>query len=329
MEKEEFFEEYENFPEEIVEEAWKQADSAAGAQELLQPSHLVMQGKISGSPRDPVGLFQINWEMKNLEQANVLGVAVSPAVEGIAIEENPHPFRENLVELRNSNLRLDRLTDELDKLLKSELKNTSEQLMESLREIDREEIVDQVRETVLAKPDFEPFEVDINLQKLLNIQTQKQEDIEEEEGEEVEFRCGTEVSPTKGVSLDRLSPGDVIFVEVLDSPQSPLENRILSVLENSRDEESGMIPAKIMSIGDKGEGTIRIRVKFGENVTGVLDCGSNINVLCPESTREKKTPGSGETSNFDPQEFFSDYGILLLFVFTGILLILLFALFLA
>ncbi len=323
MEPEEFKEKYDHLPEELVDRTLEESESINEAEELLKPAVLVLNGKIFRSSSDPVVFFQINWNLENLEEAEILGVAVSPRVEEIDLEENPEPFRNELVKLLNSDLRLDRLTEEINELLKSKIKVTSGELVEFLEESEWEQVKEKVQKIILKQPEFENRELEIYSQHLLKIQVdQKPEEEEEEEGEDqVDFRCGTEVSPTKGVSLDNLSPGDIIFVEIMESPSNRFEQKVISLLENSRDEETGMLPGKIISISEKGEGTLKIRVKFGENVTGTLECGSNINILCPESTRRKKASRPAGTDDLDIADFLSDYGILILFILAGLLLI--------
>jgi hypothetical protein len=129
-----------------------------------------------------------------------------------------------------------------------------------------------------------------------------------EETEEVTLLCNIKVSPLKGKSVQTLQPGDAIYVDISDDED---HQDIVDVLDNLRDDETGLIPVKIDSIAQTQTDKVEITVQFGENVFGRVIAGQDMNLLVPGSI-SKPVGGGSDVFSFLP---LLGIGIVMLVIF--------------
>ncbi len=303
MEKKEFIEAHENIAASLVEEAWEQAEGEAEkAAELLQPQLLVFQGKLISSGQEPEGLFQLIWDLNEQEMTDAYGVMAGHISVGDVNPEMEYQlFKSKITELLESSQKMGLHTEELNQLIQAELKKPAQEFLELVEESSLDEAVNFLEEIFQEKFDCRKEEITIVPRLLRALQVEKENE-EDDEEQEINFSCLPSVNPVKGVSLDRLSVGDKIFVEINDTASSPQEQKVLSVMEKFRDEKTGLLPAEIYNFEDQAGGELQIEIQFGKNVTGTLTCGSNVNLLCPEETTTKKNPTGVSLEHLDFEE---------------------------
>jgi hypothetical protein len=139
-------------------------------------------------------------------------------------------------------------------------------------------------ETPESDADHEEDEEDENEES-----EEKEEEEEEEETEDVTLLCDIKVSPLKGKSVQNLQPGEAIYVDISDNED---HQEIVDVLDNLRDDETGLIPVKIDSIAQTQTDKVEITVQFGENVFGRTVAGKDMNLMAPGSVSKPVGGGS-------------------------------------
>jgi len=97
-----------------------------------------------------------------------------------------------------------------------------------------------------------------------------------QESRQVELICDVKVSPVKGKAVQSLRSGDVIFVDVSESQND--DAALIEVIDQLRDDEVGLIPAKIDRLSRTETGKVEITVQFGETIVG-----EEMNILTPDS----------------------------------------------
>lgn len=320
MEKEEFIES-QPFSDELVEKAWDRAEgNPEEAQELLGPSELTLKGHLSCSAENISGLYLITWNYKSNSIDNFRCSVINGSIEGFQLNTSHEDFLEKLRDLENSDQLMSGYTEELQENIRALWTSDEFDVSNTTDDEGFSELEETHRQLVGGLFDLNEFELEHNYEitRLINDNGEEQSDAEDEESLTVPS-CDVRVTPVQGVSVTRLQPEDVIYVEIGEIPEE--WSKLKPVLEDLRD-ESGLIPAQLRSKKHTDDGRLELEVQFGKKVYGSLSCGRDVSLMVPEETREKY--GKIGTDGFD-ELFLSKY----IFTALGVALaLILFALFL-
>ncbi|GEM_PF-4226228 len=322
MDKEEFLQQA-NAPRPLAEKAWEMADGDFNqAQTLLEPSKLKVQAKFRDSGGRFGGLIYICWNYtENAIDAGESVVSSSDKILDIPIDLPPENFHQRIVRAKKTGEQMGGNTETLQAALAEVLQEPASELRSGLVNQDLAKIDLELQNLLTSNLDINSpqFTSEVVLSRNIDEAAGGEEAVEaEEESEEYEFPAEIEINPVKGVPVNQISIGDLIYVD-LGNYSSDLQ-RIAQVLDQRRD-ETGMIPAQLVSREVSEAGTLSLRVQFGRDVYGKVRCGKDVNILVPESTAAGKTKGMQKSSS-DPVEMLADNWILILPLIIAIIIIL-------
>lgn len=289
MDKDEFLEQ-QSVDDDLAEEAWERADGEPEeARELLDLAQLTVKGRLFNPGSNINGVFMLTWDLAEEELANLGAVIVNDSVETVDLEAPHEEFIRSLREVEESPKIMSGYSEELEETLQELWKNPSEELPE-LSDEEFEEGLVAAHETKIEEAfDFEESHLDVVLDLRRRIEIDGES--EEGEGDAAEEQetvnvpsCDVHVTPVQGVSVARLQPDDMIYVEIGEIPEE--WSKLEPVLEDLRD-DSGLIPARLVKKTHTEDGRLELEVQFGKKVYGSLTCGRDVSLMVPDETREK------------------------------------------
>jgi hypothetical protein len=288
MEKEEFIES-QSVSDELAEDAWEQADGdGAEASRLLSPLQQTVKGLLSNKKAEINGLFLLTWNHQDAKLTNNGGVLVPHKIDKVSVEQDHEEFIRDLRRLEESAQLLSGYTEQLENVLKNLWQESAEEFLELYESGDLDTIRERHESFLKEQLEFE--ELDVNLQQ--NVTRAIEVDSNEESDSDNQFErssltipsCEVEVTPVRGVSLEALQPGDMIYVDLGDVPDK--FSQLKPVLEDLRD-DSDFIPVQLQKKKQTESDRYELEVQFGQNVFGTATCGRDLSILVPEATREK------------------------------------------
>ncbi|MFB6344423.1 MAG: hypothetical protein ABEK50_01435 [bacterium] len=286
MEKQEFLESQE-LPEELASEAWEQADGDVEyAQELLSPVELTLKGLFRDEEADLYGLFLINWDLRHDELSNVRAAVVNSPFQDITIQDSEGKFFRQITNIEESQALLSGYTDSLKESLRN-LVGGDNDYPESVLKDGREQFIDELNTELEESLELKKLEIEIDgsIRRRLETDGEEGEGTTEPEDEEVNVpSCDVQVTPVQGVSVEKLQPDDMIYVELGEIPEE--WSKLRPVLEDLRD-DSGLIPAQLTTKKHTDDGRMELQVQFGKKVFGTINCGRDVSLMVPDETLEK------------------------------------------
>ncbi len=322
MDKNEFLQQA-NAPQPLAERAWELAnEDPQQAQAYLEPSKLKVNAKFRDSGGRFGGLIYISWNYaENTIDAGEAVVSSSDKILDIPIDLPPNNFHQRITRGKKTGEQMGGNTETLQTALADVLQDPGSELRSGLVGQDLAKIDVELQNLLTSNLDINnpQFTSEVVLSRKIDEIDGTEETAEaEEESEEYEFPAEVEINPIKGVPVNQISIGDLIYVD-LGNYSSELQ-RIAQVLDQRRD-ESGMIPAQLVSREVSEAGTLSLRVQFGRDVYGKVRCGKDVNILVPESTASDKSQGMQKKS-LDPLEVLEENWVLILPFIIALIIIL-------
>ncbi|MFB6355012.1 MAG: hypothetical protein ABEJ65_00660 [bacterium] len=279
---------------ELAQKAWEVADGDSDkAEGLLSPKTLWVRGKFETDSAS--GVFQIAVDVaENHVQNIVASVLGTNDLSDVSLAEDPEQFDQTMATLQKKENMMGGNSERLTETIKESIRPGSE-LFGMIIDQNWDQLSNELEALFNDAFDFRVRTLSIgqSLETQLEHEGIPEESSDEKkEDEEVEIPCNVEISPTKGVSVKKLEPGDQVFVELGDV--SPSNKNVALKLEAHKDNDTGLIPAQLERKTGTEAGTMRLRVKFGESTYGVATCGTDVSLTVPESTRVRKNSDAGD-----------------------------------
>ncbi len=310
-------------PNKLAEVAWEVAEGdEQRADELLAPATLFIKGKFKDSGGRFGGAFFVRWNFEFQEATECMAI-VTGGEEGvdISLDANPAQFSDRISMRLQTGQRMGGNTDTLQAALDEILQDGSSNLRQK---IDAGEIASLEGDFMeLIQENLEISKPSVNLKyKVARKIEEMEEEVEaveetaaEEEEEEYVLPCEVEINPVRGVPLARIQMGDMIYVDLgnLKGQQEKI-GRVLT----KRKDETGLIPAKLVSSQSTEAGTMELRVQFGQNVYGRARSGKDVSILVPPQTEEIR---GFKHEGLDPVEFVSKYWVIILALLIALIIL--------
>lgn len=293
MDREEFLDAQEA-PPELARQAWEEADGNPDyAKELLNPEELTIKGTFSDEESNLYGLLLLKWDLRSDDLIGVRGVVVNVPLTDITPNDSSDEFYQRITELENSSNLLSGYTDSVKQPIKDLLNDEDNNYPESLLEDDLEEFTDLLEELLQESLDLKVLELSLDTDVRRHLDKEPEEEASEEDDEDEKVNvpaCDVHVTPVQGVSVEKLQPDDMIYVELGEIPDE--WSNLEPVLEDLRD-DSGLIPAQLKAKEQTEDGRFKLQVQFGKKVYGTVHCGRDVSLMVPEETLEKYEDGAG------------------------------------
>ena len=310
MEKQEFLES-QPLPDELVEDAWERSNGdPEEARELLSPSRLTVKGHFSTTEDNISGLYMLTWDYRANTIDNFRCVMVNGTLDEFQLDAPHNEFLSKLRELEESDQLMSGYTEELEEAIRALWTGDELDVSKFQDEEEFSELLEIHRQLMDGLFDFEDpkLEHEYELTRLINDLDDTEGEADEDDEESVTVpSCDVHVTPVQGVSVTKLQPGDMIYVEIGEIPEEWA--KLKPVLEDLRD-ESGLIPAQLRSKKHTDDGRLELEVQFGKKVYGALSCGRDVSLMVPDETREKygEEPSDALEELFQPKYIFPALG---------------------
>lgn len=302
-------------PRSIAEAAWNAADGEEHqAEELLEPAMLRVKCKFMNSNGRFGGLLYIEWSyLENAATATSGIVSSDDGILEIPIDLAPEQFGERVIRSNKTGPKMGGNTETLQSALSEALQTTGTDLRETIKARNTDRIEKELQDLLtnnldITQPQFTTdMELTRKVQEKSDVEEPETSEGEEEESEEYEVPAEVEIDPVKGVPIGKVSIGDLIYVD-LGNYQSR-HQKIANVLNDRRD-ETGLIPAQLVSREVSEAGTLALRVQFGQGVYGKVRCGKDVSILVPEETAAKRNRDKS-SMDVDPVDFIADNWVII------------------
>ncbi len=313
-------------PRSLAEAAWESSGgNEIEANELLEPAKLRIKVKFMASNGRFGGLIFIVWSFieNGLEAATGI-VSSDDGVLEIPIDLSPDQFGERVVRANKTGPKMGGNTETLQSALSESLQGAGTELKDAIQASNPDKIELEIGDLLTNNLDLTQPQLTIDIELSRRIQEQEGEATEsaggaEQEGdEEYVVPAEVEIDPVKGVPVNQISIGDLIYVDLGNYP-SRLQ-KIANVLNKRRD-DSGLIPAQLISREVSEADTLALRVQFGRGVYGKIRCGKDVNILVPASTAAGKSQGM-QKGGSDPLKVITENWVIIFAVIMALIIIL-------
>ncbi len=290
MEKKDFLRQTEA-PRTVARAAWKAAGGDAQlATSLIKPTRLKVHCKFDLTDEKFGGLVYIEWDFSDNSARIVEGiVSSSKKILNVPLDLPTRNFIDRITWGNKSDLQmsgntnifqnsLEKLLEESDSELHTALSNNSiDQFESALKKIIQNSLN-------VAQP---KFSTRIEVVRRID-QERKTEKTLADKGHV--FPAEVKINPVKGMPVNQIPIGDLIYVELGDYPKEL--NKIGRLLQKRRD-ETGLIPAQLISRQVSDAGTLSLLVRFASDAYGKVRCGKDVKILVPKSTVSKADSMTG------------------------------------
>lgn len=264
------------------------------ARQVLREAPVAVKCRFASADADIYGLvlLKLNIHPPSLQKINIL-VGNERGIGNVKLSLGIREFSDAIDRLEREKGKMSALSQELGEGIQREFSPPESEWVELIR--DRNEL--ELQERMASR--FADF---LNEEELIMTVTLETGLIEgeadssgssdsnfvgDDEIDSVEFLCDVRVSPVRGEPVKVLSPGDPIFVTIKGGQDE--HRRLINVIEKLTDEDVDMIPVPLSEIHRTQTGKLEFIVQFGENVTGRVIVGEDMNILTPRSVREAKS----------------------------------------
>ncbi len=275
-------------PRTVARAAWKAAvGNPELASSLLEPAKLKIQGKFNLVDQPFGGLVYITWNFLS----NSFGVAEtivsgSRKILDVPVELPARNFIDRIRWGNQSGLQMSGNTRVLQAELTAALEDGQSELFKVISSGDVEKFKAVFSNILKTYLDTSKVELSLQTELIRKLDIESEQEKMAKQGHTLPAEI--KIHPLKGVPISKIPIGELIYVKLGDYPKE-LE-KIAELLKNRRD-QSGLIPAQLISRQITEAGTLSLMVRFASNAYGKIRCGKDVNILVPESTAAGKPRG--------------------------------------
>lgn len=269
-------------------------DDYEQARKRLREAPVAIKGRFASQNNDIYGLFLItlNINPPNLKSMDVL-VGNHRGIGNVKLSLSHDEFSDAIDRLIHEKGKMTALTDQLIEGLQKEFSPPSTEWLELIKDREELSLQDKLDEEIAQFIDEEELLTTVSLESGLVGEGDDDGSAEDSSSDQsggsgpdetggVEIVCDVRVSPVRGRPVADIEIGEKIYVTVKDGQKNE-HKKLINVIERLEDDAVGMIPAPVKDISRTKTGKLEFIAQFGENVTGRVVAGEDMNILTPAS----------------------------------------------
>ncbi len=281
----------------LAEMAWEESNGEPeGAQELLEPAIIWIKGRFFGG--EIGGIFLIEWDLQSQELVeNDCIVLNKNRVKGAAPRLSPQGFKDKFNKIARSSGRRAGIEQAL-KLKFAELWEDPQSRINRLIEEESFDGIAPIHKTVLRdtlEVELTDSDIHYTLRRKIEI-TRSDEEDKEPDSKQLFVPCEIIINPVKGLSINQLNRGDLIFARPGELTEESADNAELRMLHNKvkeqADEDSRYLTVKLLSGKAQDSGKVLLTFKITNEINGRALCGRDVKLLTPAETLQKRAENS-------------------------------------